>query len=54
MRLTINECCQLAMCGRSSLYKDAREGSLKLVKKGGRRRCFGPEFTRYLAAKNGE
>ncbi len=53
--LTVNECCALAMCGRSALYADARKGLLALVKKGGRRRCFGPEFTRYLAAtKSGE
>jgi hypothetical protein len=52
--LTVNECCALAMCGRSSLYLDARKGLLDLRKKGGRRRAFGPDFMKYLSAKSGE
>lgn len=52
--LTINEACALAMCGRSSLYADARKGLLTLTKKGGRQRVFGPEMVRYLSAKSAE
>jgi hypothetical protein len=52
--LTVNEACALAMCGRSSLYADARKGLLTLVKKGGRCRLWGPVFVKYLSGKSGE
>ncbi|MGC1863684.1 MAG: hypothetical protein WA733_21825 [Methylocystis sp.] len=52
--LTVNEICALAACGRSALYADARKGLIHLEKRGGRRRCAGPEVVRYLNAKSGE
>lgn len=50
----VDEACRLAACGRSSLYKDAREGRLTLTKIGGRTRVYGPELARYLAGRKGK